>query len=421
MGLSAVVQKVAEPDSWQAAAAQPPPGPTGTVTLADALSFALRHNPDLMAQAWGVQAAEALKQQAGLRGNPEIEVEFENFAGENDFRRFESAEVTVALSQTINLAGVRGKRKQLASREVELASWELEIARLDLVAEVSQRFLEVQAAQERLILAEEVVQLYAATLTAVSERVAAGKAAPPEKTRAQISLASVRIQLERTRRDLATARHYLASTWGNPAPNFTTVTGDFYAVTPPADADLAILVAQSPDLGQQARILEIHQAAVNLERAHRIPELTLSGGTRRFSESGETAYVMGVSVPLPLFDRNQGTVRAAQSKRAAAVSRQWATEANVRASLVSSQNMLSASYFAVQELKQTILPGAEQTYDAVLEGYRHGKYSYLSVLDAQGTLFEARSEYIDAFEDYHTTRVELERLIGAGSQASTGG
>jgi cobalt-zinc-cadmium efflux system outer membrane protein len=383
------------------------------LTLADALAFALRRSPHLEAQSMALRSREAERRQAGLRANPEVGVEVENIGGRGEARGFDAAETTVQLSQSLDPAGKRGKRKQLAARAVDVAAWELEIARLDLVAEVTRRFVEVLATQERVALLAELTRLHESTLNTVAERVAAGKSAPTEEARARIDLANAKVRQEGARRELTAARHRLAAAWGGSAPSFASAVGDFYtAAPPPAELDTSALAARNPDVAWQALAAELRQAATDLERANRLPELTLSGGVRHFNDTGDVSYVMGLSVPLPLFDRNQGAVRAAEFDLAATEAIRRATEASVHASLVEALQILAAAHHAVRELAETILPDSERMFAATLEGYHTGKHAYLTVLDAQRTLFEARAEYIDALEDYHKAQAELERLIG---------
>ncbi len=394
-------------------AAATPPAQTETLTLADALAFAMHHSPHLQAQRLTLRSREAERRQAGLRANPEVGVEVENVGGRGEARSFDAAETTVQLSQSLDPAGKREKRKELASRVVDVAAWGLEIARLDLIAEVRQRFVDVLAAQERVALSEDLTRLHETTLSTVAERVAAGKSAPTEEARARIDLASAKVRHEWARRELRAARHSLVATWGGSTPSFAVAAGDFYKVNaPPTDFETSTLAAGSPDVAGQALEVALRQAAASLERANRFPELTLSGGVRHVNDTGDVSFVMGLSVPLPLFDRNQGAMQAAEFELAATEATKRAMEANVYASLVEALESLFAALHTVTELGESILPDSEKVFHAALEGYRTGKHSYLTVLDAQRTLFQARAEYIDALENYHKAQAELERLMG---------
>ena len=98
------------------------PAETETLTLADALAFALRHSPHLEAQSMALRSREAERRQAGLRANPEVGVEVDDVGGRGEARSFDAAATTVQLSHSLDPAGQRGRREQLASRAGEFTS-----------------------------------------------------------------------------------------------------------------------------------------------------------------------------------------------------------------------------------------------------------------------------------------------------------
>lgn len=388
--------------------------PTGDLRLDQAQALALRQNPALAAFAWEVRAGEARTLQAGLAPNPEISVEFENFAGSHGFKGVDGSEVTFALSQVIELAGKRQKRARAAALARDLSAWDYEAARLDVLTQVAQAFVEVLSAQERLTVDAELVRLAEQVLQAATARVKAGKVSPIEATRARVALSTSRIAFERAQRDLTAARERLVTTWGSARPTFAQAVGDLESLKaiPSADA-LAQHVEQNPDVVRWATAMAQRQAAVTLEEANRIPDPSLGGGFRYMNESKDQALLFEVSMPLPVFDRNQGNLlearhqlsRAAEERRAAAVS--------VRAALVETYAELSTAFTEASTLRDAVLPGAQQAFDAAREGYRQGKFQFLDVLDAQRTLFEVRGQYIEALATYHQAVAALERLIGA--------
>ena len=144
--------------------------PTGDITLRQALALALMHNPELKAFSWDVRASQARQLQASLWPNPEIEVEVEEVGGTRQRSGFDTAETTIQLSQLIELGGKRSKRTKLASLEKELAGSDYEAKRLDVFTEVTSSFIEVLAAQHRLGLTNELLQLSEDLLDTVTKR-----------------------------------------------------------------------------------------------------------------------------------------------------------------------------------------------------------------------------------------------------------
>ena len=131
---------------------QDPPNPSGELTLRQAMALALIHSPKLRAYGWDVRRAEAQILQAGRWPNPELEVEFENFAGSGDLSDFKSLETTISLAQTFPLGGAINRRLVLAQLEAQSAGWDYEAARLDLLTQVTQRYVSVMTWQRRVTL-----------------------------------------------------------------------------------------------------------------------------------------------------------------------------------------------------------------------------------------------------------------------------
>ena len=387
--------------------------PAGIITLRHALSLALMNNPELAASGWRVRAAEAREQQAGLRPNPEIEAEMGEVAGGGDRRGFDAAEVSLALGQLIELGGKRARRRKLAALESSLEAWDYEAKRLDVFTDAARAFVEVLAAQERLALSEDSLRLAEQVFEAVSERVKAGKVPRLEGTKAGVVLSISRIELERTKRDLDAKRKSLAAIWGSIAPKFARAEGSFETIheVPPLE-QLINQVEGNPDIARWEIEMAQRQAALELEKAARIPDVEISAGMQRYSETNDGAYSLGLSVPLPFFDRNQGGISEARHNLAKAAEDSRTADLRVRTDLALTYDALASFYSQATTLKNDVLPAARSAFADASEGYRQGKFDYLTVLDAQRTLFEAQAEYTDALAGYHTARADAERLIG---------
>lgn len=392
-----------------------PPEPKGDIELREALSLALLHNPELASFSIEVRAAEARTMQAGLRPNPEFNVEVENFAGSGALRKFDEAETTIQLGQLIELAGKRRKRTRLASLEHDLAGWDYEVKRADVLTETSKTFVDVLAAQERLTLTQELLRLAEQTFETVSARVKAGKVSPVEETKAGVALANSRIEHVRARRSLEAARGKLATAWGSSAPTFDKAVGEIERVLPiPPTDQLSQEIRRNPDIARWAVEKEQRVAALALQEAVRVPDPTLAGGVRYFEESGDHAFVAGISIPLPLFDRNQGGILEARRRLAKAERERATAEARAHAALAETVQTLTTAFAEIDALRTAIMPGARSAFEAAGEGYRQGKFGLLDVLDAQRTLFEAIGMYVDALAAYHKGIADLERITGKG-------
>lgn len=387
--------------------------PVGTVTLRDALAAALLRNPELAAFSWEVRVQEARALQASLRPNPELALEVENVAGSGSFGGADQAETTLALGQLIELGGKRVKRRRVAELDATLAGWDYEVRRVAVFSEVARAFADVLAAQETLVLSQELQQLAEETLVSVRRQVRAGATSPVERTRAEVALAAQEIDRQRADAALAEARLRLAALWGSPEARFEAAQGDLHRINaPPSLPSLLARLEQSPELARWVEEIALREAVVELEEAKRVPDVTASAGVRRLEESDDTALVFGVSVPFPVFDRNQGDRVAAHRALAKARHLRRAEQVRVETGLRTSFRELSSSFAEIRALRDVAIPQAKTAHHGVREGYLRGLFRYVDVLDAQRTLFDLRTRELDALRRYHGAVAEIERLTG---------
>jgi cobalt-zinc-cadmium efflux system outer membrane protein len=383
------------------------------ITLKKALSLALTENPVLDIFSYEQRAREARALQSGLLPNPELEVLVEDVAGSGNFNGFSGSQTTIQLSQLIELGGKRSSRLHANELKGKLAGWDYETKRMDVLTDVQKAYTDVLQAQQQVLLAKSLTGLGEKFLNAVTERVKAGKIASLEKTKAEISLSSVQIQLVKQERELKVARRNLSTLWGNPQPQFESALGDFFAISRvPSLKQFMDRLEGNPDLKRWAVELEQRQAAVDRELAGRIPDLVLRGGFRRIEQTDDNALVFGVSVPLQLFDRNQGSISEARHKLAKANAQKRAAEIGATNKLLSAYNTVNFTHSQVIAIKTKILPGAKKAFNGINEGYRFGKFGYLDVLDSQKIFFEAQGQYLTALADHHKAVADLERLTG---------
>ncbi len=387
--------------------------PTGDLTLRQALSMALLKSPELAAFSWEVRAGEARRLQAGLLPNPEVGIAMEEFGGSGVRRGYNSAETSVVLSQLVELGGKRAKRTEVATIQSNLTGWDYESKRLDVFTETTKAFVETLAAQSRLALAKESFDLAKQVLQAVSERSRAGKVSPLEVIKAEVALSTSRIKLERTQRELETNRKSLAATWGGHSPMFIHAKGDFETINEIQPLEQILpLIYQNPDIARSKAETKLRRAEIRLEESEKVPSLTIGAGLRRYEEPDEVALIFELSLPLLLFNRNQGNILEAKHNLAKTLEENRATNVRVIANIGQIHQILSSSYLEALTLRNDVLPGAYSAFAAAREGYKQGKFGYLDVLDAQRTLFETKAGYIAALADYHKAMADAERLIG---------
>jgi len=383
------------------------------LSLNDALSLALTRNPELATFSYEMRIQEANALQASLLPNPEFDAEVENFAGSGSLNGFDESELTLSIGQLIELGGKRQKRTQVAVLNADLAAWDYETAKLNVFVDVVTMFTEVLVVQQRIGLQNELVNVAEEFLQSIQQRVKAGRVSPAEAARAKVELSTTNIELERLQKELQSASKRLAATWGSKKPQFDRVVGNLDSVISlPSLEKFYSLLSQNPDIARWAVEMQRRDAELALEKAQRIPDPVIGGGYRRLNESGDNAVVMGLSLPLLLFDRNKGNIQAAEYRQLQAEQQKRTAEIALNTRLAEIYNTLSASYNEIATLKTNVIPEAQNAFNLINQGYQMGKFGFLNVLDAQRTLFEVRSQYLNALKEYHQNVAKMERLIG---------
>lgn len=371
-----------------------------------ALEAAFSNNPELAAAQWDIGIAQGDLQQAGLMPNPQVSWEAE------DTRR-NSRTTTVLINQQIELGGKRGARVDVASRNQDAVGIELERKRNVLRADVIQAFSSASTAQQRVLLARQSLELAERGLRVAQGRIKSGKTSPVEGTRAEVQLSEVRLELRRAERDETSALQQLALVMGAPLPVFLVV-GDSSRSMPAVPDPLLLLdrIDRTAELRLAALQIDQREASLELERAQRIPDLTVSVGSQYDALERERVNVVGLSMPIPLFNRNQGNVLAAARRTDQARDLRNASELRLRTEIQTTLDQWRTANTEVASFNQTILPAAQSAVDTATRGFEMGKFNFLDVLDAQRTLISARTQYIQAITEATNAWVRIERIFG---------
>jgi cobalt-zinc-cadmium efflux system outer membrane protein len=294
-----------------------------------------------------------------------------------------------------------------------LAAWDYETVRIDVLTETTKAFLKVLAAQEQLVLAEELVGVAEDVLASVSRRVKAGSTSPVEENRARVELETSRIDQDQISRALAAARKQLSATWGGTTPAFSVAAGSIEDVhTPPSLEVLQTRVEQTPILARWASELDHRRAALEFERSRNTPNLSLGAGVRYFRETEGAAFVVELALPIPIFDRNQGASMAAVMRVRQAEEGRRATATRIQAQLAVSHETLLAAESEVLALRDRALPESETAFQTAQDAYLRGSMRFTDVLDTKRLLFELKSRYFEALVRYHSAVADIERLTG---------
>ncbi|AOK31785.1 MULTISPECIES: TolC family protein [Burkholderia] len=383
------------------------------LSLDDALSLAAANNPLLRSARAEADASVGTLIQAGVRPNPSVSVLQEGFSARE-------RTTTGMINQTIELGGKRRSRLDAASYGREFALASLDVRTAALRADVTSAFYALLAAQRQQQVAEESATIAARSAELADKRARAGKVSPVEATKARVAQAGAQIELMSAQTQTAAALARLVNVTGSADVRGRTATGDLEAV--PDVEPLSELLARLDDapLTRAAKAdMQRSNARIAIEQAKRIPDITVSAGFKRVVAAGSpyNQAVVGVSIPLPLFDTNRGALLEAVHLAKKADADFDSARARLRLELTQAYADYERATAQARRLKDDVLPAARQALDAMSRGYQLGKFGFLDVLDAQRTLFAEQSRYVKALADAQQARTDLDRLVGASQPA----
>jgi cobalt-zinc-cadmium efflux system outer membrane protein len=371
---------------------------TASIDLSTAIRLAL-DQPAARAASHAAQASAALVDQAGRLPNPELSYLRE---GQDAGTRT----TTVQLNQPIELGHKRRARVALAQEEAGLVRIEAQARRQAIRADVIVAYHDVLIAGHRQALAQALTDLAARTVDVAGKRVAAGKISPIDETRARLAAIDATTAYTQATAALAIARTKLGALIGRSTVALVDDSDRLPDAASVAAADASVAVRRAR--GQ----LAARQAQADVERAARVPDVTVSVGTKRDDQIGRRQAVVGVSIPLPLFNRNEDALRAALRRTDEAGDELAATQVETAAALTAARTRYEAARNDVLLLRRDVLPNAQTAYEQTLKGFEYGKFSFLDVLDAQRTWFQAQTRHWDSLEGAWRAWSDIERLAG---------
>lgn len=388
------------PQSAAAAAAEP-------LSLAKAIELALEGNPEVAAAKRQWDATEGQVLQGRSRPNPELAYSLEDTRSKTRTQSWQ-------LNLPVELGGKRAARTKAAEKTREQAQAQLAELQATVRANVAAAYFDVLTAQERLVLARDSAALAKSSTDTVSKRVAAGKVSPVEESKARVAEAGVRVELAQAASEQRNALSRLFALLGRIDAPYTVLEGKAENLpSVPSLADLQPLISSAPGVVLARIEVDRREALTALELSKRVPDVTVSVGMQRSNETQRNVLLFGVSVPLPIFDRNQGNLLEALKLEDKARDELQAASVRLHSEVAQGQERLSTITAEVQSLQQDVLPGAKSAYDAATIGFENGKFNFLEVLDAQRTYFTAKSQYLKALGEAHRAAADIDRLLGA--------
>lgn len=385
----------------------------GPLTLRQALQQVANGSPRLDIADRNIGMAEGRRQQANKLPNPTVGIEVDNFAPGNS-ENVGGAETTLMLSQLIELGGKRDARVSAALGDADAMRWEKDAARLELLSETTLAFVEALQVQRRIQILERQAATLEKLVPLMQRRVDAGASSPSEVTRTQTAVGMTRLERERARLAFAVARRDLGALMGRDTPDFTAVTGDFSRLVRPAALDLLIkAIDDNPQLMRWTAIRAQRDGELLVARLKPIPDVTASLGWRYYSDTGQSAIRLGVSMPFPVLDRNRGGIAEAQENSRKVHAERATNRLALIAVVAKAHDTANNQLQQLDLIRKTILPAARQTYATIEAGYGQGRFTVLEILDAYRAVADAELMEHEALTSFHSAVATIEGLTAS--------
>lgn len=386
---------------------------------------------DLLAARQRLATAQGRLRQAGLRPNPTLDAEYGSprFLGGEAERDF-----SVGVSQVFELGGKRAKRVAVAELELQQARFEVAGLERQLAVEIRTAYTRAVSAARQLDVIEKLLAADAELVRVTNERLKEGDVAPLDANLVKVESDRLRVQQIEARSELETALLEIRTLAGLEVAEPLRLAPQ--AERPPRlDLGLSELtetaLRERADL-QAARIGErLGSARINLAKSQATPNV--AGSVRYTREKGiidlpaaaggplidkGSELTFGVSVDIPIFNRNQGEIASATSEQVQAVRQREFLEATVRRDVAVAYGQYRAAAEKLVLYATQILPRSEANLQTVRAAYGLGEFSVFEVVAEQRRLNESVTGYNQTLRDYYTALALLETALGIALPSS---
>jgi cobalt-zinc-cadmium efflux system outer membrane protein len=386
------------------------------LSLAEVEALATAYHPALREAAARVRAAQGNWLQVGLRANPEI-----GYAGEEMGDDGTAGKQGGFVRQEFITAGKRKLSRSVAAREVAAAEQRLQMARLQVLTAVRIDYFEVLAAERTIALANELSDIADQSVRVSELRLKALDIPRISLLQSQIERESTALVEQQAAQRLDAAWRRLGTAIG--MDNLQARPLDDSLARPLPDLDWAStrerVLTESPEMSELRFAVDRARWAVERAAAGRVPNVDVEAGVQHDNVTDDTLANVQVSVPLPVFNRNQGAIAQAAGELAAAQAALERKELELQQRLAAALRDYATARERATRYAENVLPVARETLDITRAGYQEGELDYFQVLSVQQTFAEKNLAYLQDLETAWKKWAEIDGLlVGRPSERS---
>ena len=381
------------------------------MTLQSAIQRTLTNSPELHEFTYRQQALEGEIKTASLKPEITAGIELENFLGTGDVSGTKDTEMTLTLSSVIELGNKLNSRKEFTKAQSTLVEAQKQVQTLDVLAEVTRRYIDVLAQQALIDAQQETETLARYTYQAVTKRVDAGASPVFEQQRAEAALARARLDVVTAQQTKQAMIKSLAIMWGEKDPTFTGVKGDLFTLqSSPSLTALFNTLLNSPNLEVYTKESRLQASQVRLTQAANQSDLSWTGGIRRINGIDDPAFVAGVSMPLFAGNRNIGEYEKQRAVQGQLEQQKQSATQNLYHQLNMALVARNNALLNVQTLQDSIIPPLVQALELVEQAYINGRFSYFEWVSTRQELLNAKQALIQSAKQAHQRGADIESL-----------
>ncbi|MEM6467982.1 MAG: TolC family protein [Planctomycetota bacterium] len=373
--------------------------------------MALASNPAIQQASAASARAGGIRTQVGLRPNPTV-----GYFGEEIGNEGAGGLQGAFVSQTFVRGDKLAWNRQVINNDVRAMNWLIETQRQRIVTDVRLAFYDALAAQKRLQLARDFRKIAAKGVEVSEERVEAKVGTRPDVLQSEIQLNEVDLTIQQAEYQLQAALKELSALCGGTEFGQTFLVGELENTGTTADTETVYsqIVAANPLLAAAQARVERARANIQRQQVQPIPNVTAQLGAGHDYGTGDEFANVQLSIPLPVHNKNQGNIQAAQAEYCNAIKNVERIQMSIRQQLARVMREYNVADATVTRYEEAILPKAEETLTLIQEAQAAGEFDFLRVLTARRAYFDANLRYVTALGELAQANAQIDGLLLSG-------